>query len=63
LKDTFDATVKEGSSWGGPVVIGERGWHPNNERAQDYFDAIFKLADERLIGLASWLRKEHGQAW
>jgi len=63
LKDTFDAMVKQGSSWGGPVVIGEWGRQPNDERAEGCFDAIYQPADERLIGLAFWLWKEHCQAW
>ena len=61
LTKTFDAMVKEGASWGGPVVIGEWGWHPDDERAEEYFDAIFQLADERHIGLTFWLWKENCQ--
>jgi len=63
LEKTFDAMVREGASWEAPVVIGEWGWHPNDDGARDYFDAVFQLADERLIGLAFWLWKEHCQGW
>jgi hypothetical protein len=52
---------EEADSWGAALVLGEWGIHPNSTKAENYIRAVNMLSNERHMGWAFWLWKEHTQ--
>jgi hypothetical protein len=61
LLPNFRAMRAEADSWGGALVLGEWGIHPNDRSAPEYIQAVQSLSIEYGSGQAFWVWKENSQ--
>ncbi|CAA0079587.1 Uncharacterised protein [Halioglobus japonicus] len=61
LATNFSNMRKEANSWGGALVLGEWGTHPDSPESEPYIQAMQEAADEFGSGQILWLWKEDSQ--
>jgi endoglycosylceramidase len=61
LDENFSNMKSEANSWGGALVVGEWGVHPDDAEAPGYIQAVQEAAEELSSGQMLWLWKEDSQ--
>ena len=61
LVENYSNMQEEANSWGGALVVGEWGTHPDSPEAEGYIRAQQEVAEELSSGQIYWLWKEASQ--
>jgi len=61
LIENYSNMKSEANSWGGALVVGEWGVHPDDAEAPGYIQAMQEAAEESSSGQMLWLWKEDSQ--